>query len=517
MASSRPLQTAAAGLNSALSAITNEGDRLNQKNTISRTIEQLTSLLEDESLSVSDAEIESAAAAVAKTISPVLVGLDSRPRTNDNDDDDDTSQTPETYRHIVQRGTEFSKAAIRCLDLLAQRSISAVAAADQVLLTLTAFADESEPWIPSVEVSTQASNLLDRLLGDAPAKEQFMAESVLQRYLRPLFSKSKPEAITSSGRKAAFVDPFRGRGEGLPDDSAETKPWKFTDLRAIPAVAWVIREADELFITKHWPLFIPVLLTLVDDQSTGVRRQGLLVLKCFLEKYPSKTLHGTGLAQVFEDAIFPTLNFLPSLTPEDESVQLLGPAFEALLCLARKQASPTTGPTTKEPRPNSTLLDKVLREGVFSAYFHCKDHPRIVTVLCQQTISIANQLGIHTVKHLKDLIPMLSTILSNPFGPAAPATLLAAIKALQAVLQTCWPRIPTSPWQDEIINALSLCWLAACDQATRPGTILSELSATGAMLAAVLRTQGVELADVVAPLVQKEPLLAALFASSPSS
>jgi hypothetical protein len=112
---------------------------------------------------------------------------------------------------------------------------------------------------------------------------------------------------------------------------------------------------------------------------------------------------------------------------------------------------------------------------------------------------------------------MLSTILSDPFAPAAPATLLAAVKALQAVLQTCWPRIPNSPWQDEIINALTLCWLAACDQTTRPSAILSELSATGAMLSAVLRTKGVNLADVVAPLVQKEPPLAALFASSPSS
>lgn len=227
------------------------------------------------------------------------------------------------------------------------------------------------------------------------------------------------------------------------------------------------------------------------------------------------------------------------MTPEDESVQLLGPAFEALLCLARKQASPTTGPTAKEPRPNTTLLDKVLREGVFSAYFHCKDHPRIVAVLCQQIASIANQLGIHTVKHLKvshplhpptfheshkpppqDLIPMLSTIISDPFAPAAPTTLLAAIKALQAVLQTCWPRIPNSPWQDEIVNALSLCWLVTCDQitTTRPSTILSELSATGAMLAAVLRTQDIELADVVRPLVEKEPMLAELLdSSSPSS
>lgn len=115
---------------------------------------------------------------------------------------------------------------------------------------------------------------------------------------------------------------------------------------------------------------------------------------------------------------------------------------------------------------------------------------------------------------------MLSTILSDPFAPAAPTTLLAAIKALQAVLQTCWPRIPNSPWQDEIVNALSLCWLATCDQntSTRSSGILSELSATGAMLAAVVRTQDVELADVVRPLVEKEPLLAGLFDSfSPSA
>lgn len=114
---------------------------------------------------------------------------------------------------------------------------------------------------------------------------------------------------------------------------------------------------------------------------------------------------------------------------------------------------------------------------------------------------------------------MLSTILSDPFAPAAPTTLLAAINTLQAVLQTCWPRIPNSPWQDEIVNALSLCWLAACDQTTttRPSAFLSELSATGAMLAAVLRTQDVELADVVRPLVEKEPLLAKLYDSSSSS
>ena len=111
---------------------------------------------------------------------------------------------------------------------------------------------------------------------------------------------------------------------------------------------------------------------------------------------------------------------------------------------------------------------------------------------------------------------MLRTILADPFGPLAPATLLAAIHALQAVLQTCWMRIPDSPWQDEIIDALSLCWLAVHDQAaTPPNSIPSELCKTSAMLAAVLKRRDIDFADVVLPLLQSEPALFDLFAPSP--
>lgn len=178
------------------------------------------------------------------------------------------------------------------------------------------------------------------------------------------------------------------------------------------------RMLQDQLIAKHWPLFIPVLLTLADDPSTAVRRRGLLILTDFLAKFPGRTLHDTGLAKVFEDAIFPTLAFLPSLTPDDESVQLLVPAYGALLRLADKQQQqqPTTatpaaaarGTKEEQQQPGVLpggakigLLDKVLREGVFMGYFHAKEHVRIVEVLCQQTAVILNEMGIHAVKHLK--------------------------------------------------------------------------------------------------------------------
>jgi len=120
----------------------------------------------------------------------------------------------------------------------------------------------------------------------------------------------------------------------------------------------------------------------------------------FLSKIPSKTLRSTGLASVFEDAVFPTFAFLPSLTPDDESLQLLPPAYEVLRKLARKRAEADTELGSGE-KEKMALLDKVMREGVFMGYFHAKEHVRVVEVLCRETRIILGEMGVHGVKHLK--------------------------------------------------------------------------------------------------------------------
>lgn len=154
-------------------------------------------------------------------------------------------------------------------------------------------------------------------------------------------------------------------------------------------------------MSKQWPLCIPVLLTLLDDGATRVRSRGLAILDAFLRKFPDNILRDTGLASVFEDAVFPTLHFLPSITPEEESIQLLGQAYTALLTLAGKlDASPAAGKVASSTS-RAKLLDKMLREGVFSAYFHAKEHVRIVEVLLIHAAKILDEMGIQGVKHLK--------------------------------------------------------------------------------------------------------------------
>lgn len=115
---------------------------------------------------------------------------------------------------------------------------------DNVLLTILAFTDKSQDWA-APETAAIAARLLDQQFGTSgSSQEQFITDSILQGYLRPLFSRSKPSSITTSGRKAEYIDGSAARGQNIPDDTAQTKPWKYIDLRAIPAITWAVNQAD---------------------------------------------------------------------------------------------------------------------------------------------------------------------------------------------------------------------------------------------------------------------------------
>lgn len=147
-------------------------------------------------------------------------------------------------------------------------------------------------------------------------------------------------------------------------------------------------------IKTNWPLFTPVILTLLEDRETPIRKQGIEILAVFLTKCPPKILTSTGIGTVFQEAVFPTLLYLPALTPESESVILLRPAFAALLALAKTDEDPESTGRRKQ-------LDKLLRDGVFAAYHHSSEYIRIVEVLMDATTDIVAALCIFSAKHLQ--------------------------------------------------------------------------------------------------------------------
>lgn len=166
-----------------------------------------------------------------------------------------THHSTVSNKNLVRTGTALfgqcqalSTISIPVLEALLKQTDAPVRLESEVLYALLVYTDDSRIWC-SPNGKEVANRLLEEQLNfpGGPTKEEFLIETVLQKYLRPLFSRSKPSSITASGRKAEYTEGAASRAESIPEESALTKPWKYTDLRAVPAVAWAVREADVSF------------------------------------------------------------------------------------------------------------------------------------------------------------------------------------------------------------------------------------------------------------------------------
>ncbi|XDG09944.1 hypothetical protein ABKA04_009559 [Annulohypoxylon sp. FPYF3050] len=368
-----------------------------------------------------------------------------------------------------------------------------------VLLRLAAFTDAADPWT-TAESSALARKLLEAQLQtlDESKIKSLIVEEILTTFLRPLFSKSRSAAVTASGRKAEFVE--LSRYDTVDRETPETKPWKYAHRYAVTIFSWAVEHSDATLLQTHWPSFTPALLTLLDESHASLKIRALQIFRSFWSRCPPNLMQNTGLATVFEDAVFPAVLFLPSLTPEDESLEILGAAYPALIEMAGltytnhgPEAGPGLSGSEKQQITESQrkLLDKIVREGVMVGYHHAKEHVRL------------------------DFVPMVSEVMTDPFGTKHPPTLTSAIQLLQAILRNCWPRIPH--YCNEIVKTLMLCWLNIEDEDSFPDSspvandLKAGLTQTADMLSAVMKASQGDLQDRVGVLIEKEPQLRNLF------
>ncbi|KAI5457218.1 hypothetical protein BGZ63DRAFT_408664 [Mariannaea sp. PMI_226] len=283
-----------------------------------------------------------------------------------------------------ETSTLMAEVGITCLQLLS--STWSCNLDNAALLKLAAFTDPRDPWTTE-EAAIVASHLLKTEL-DVEKLAAFIAGPVLQEFLKPLFAKSSSR-VTESGRPDHYL-----LAAGSTQQHKKTSIWKTTFPSAIAVVRWAVEVSEISLLQQQWPLFTPVLLALVEDESAAVKTKGLDILASFARKCPPEVLHTTGIVRVFEDATFPILLYLPSLTPEDESVNLLRPAYKVLFALAETYHSPQNPERRR-------LLDKLLREGIFAAYSHSSQYARLVQTLMESMELAIKCLGIYSAKHLK--------------------------------------------------------------------------------------------------------------------
>lgn len=194
----------------------------------------------------------------------------------------------------------------------------------------------------------------------------------------------------------------------------------------------------------------------------------------------SDLLKRTNLSSVFDDALTPCLLSLPTITPEDEALHLLGVAYPALLFTLKtryhvdRDSKPgQTATKQDDKKAYIARLITLLRDNVISSFHHVSSYspasanevisslasfpyPRLSTFLLDQLTILIQELGIHTTKHLQEIVPVVYGTLSNPFGTAYIPLLLASIATTHAVILNAHPRIWR--YRGDVLGALCQCW-----------------------------------------------------------
>lgn len=281
--------------------------------------------------------------------------------------------------------------------------------------------------------------------------------------IRPLFAQTPHPELTAQGRRNTTSMLARKYPEL--ENEAVTRPWKQKEgAYAVSLLSWCIKSLDADLAQKEWPLLIPPILTMIDDPDIPVKARGCDLLTTLLAATPPTLLQRTGLGEVFEEALVPCLSYLPTLTPEAESIVILNAAFPALVALAmvRHPVAPTDKLGAESVTKRAKALDKLLRQGVLRGFAFAGEHVRIAEVLVAQLAVIVEELGVESVKHLKDVLPLLSNVLGEPFGLAYLPLVVRAVRALRAVVLGAWPRI--GKWRAEVVRGVAVCWIRVVEE-----------------------------------------------------
>ena len=114
-----------------------------------------------------------------------------------------------------------------------------------LVMCLASFADERDPWT-TPEAYSYAQDLLQKLMephgieGSLEQTQDLLA-ALLEKRVKPLFTKTKNPVITQQGRKAHHPLPV---STDFSEMEVETKPWKFRVAYITTVFGWILGELN---------------------------------------------------------------------------------------------------------------------------------------------------------------------------------------------------------------------------------------------------------------------------------
>ena len=323
-----------------------------------------------------------------------------------------------------------------------------------------------------------------------------LASHFLQLTIPPLFAQNK---ATSNALEA----------------SRQPAPWKEAGNQyALDLLEWTIGTLGQETMKAKWHFLMPPILGMIDDVEVQWKAKGCHMLNLLLERLQSvghvdgsKTavskqgssnfLQRTGYDNIFADALLPMFTYIPSITPEHESVSLFKEALPAVTLLALLLPTNSSQGDNREQ-----LLDKVVRQGILSPLAHLptpSSYPELATLITSHVPVVLGHMGIDTVKHLAELVPLLSAILQEPFALGHVRLLDSTFGAVQSVMVNGWPRLHNH--RAAMMMGLCMLWRTCVEEQKKGGSqgverVKTQVKEAVAMLDAVMQGKEDGLVDM---------------------
>ncbi|CBX93717.1 similar to tRNA nucleotidyltransferase [Plenodomus lingam JN3] len=300
--------------------------------------------------------------------------------------------------------------------------------------------------------------------------------------------------------------------------SRQPSPWRDAgNGHVLDLLTWSIGALNRKEIEAQWRFLMPPILKMIDDSEVESKAKGCQLLTLLLQRMqqttigqdttvptnpmksnkPTDLLQRTGYHRVLADSLFPLLTYIPSLTPKQESVLLLSNVFPALLSLAHllPQGDASSTPSTSPINTKTHFLDNLYRQGILHPLTHFPTpttYPQLSTLLLSQLSTLTHELGIESAKHLSATVPLLSSILRDPFVLVHEDLARMTLSALRSVMENAWPRVPR--YRGDLVAGLGSLWMRVKGGEGKGPDGEVELSGqiheTAEMLDAIMRASG---------------------------
>ncbi|KAI0334924.1 hypothetical protein GY45DRAFT_1065421 [Cubamyces sp. BRFM 1775] len=307
----------------------------------------------------------------------------------------------------------------------------------------TAAFDGDGPWILGSSRKT-AQEVLSSF--EKPGVE--LLECVLRVHVKPIFlSNPHPQINVDTGRKL----PRTAGGPLGHLDYFEEQGWK-SHPGLYNVLSWCLRNVDDRAVERLWHLFVPPIMTYLDDYQAPYKLQGVRLVSQLLQCAPSELLRRTGMDVLLSASLKTCFNFLH----ERETPDLIRASVSSHIQLIN--ATTIVGSASRFDQLCSLLGESIIG----NIWIYASREPEALQASVDCIPAIVESLGIGATRYLKALIPQLVfPLIPAPENGSSVSYKLSSIRTLHSVIQNCEPRI--YKWRGTILEAIVKCWVDVGD------------------------------------------------------